>query len=268
MTTPNDRAEGSTRFRARTLSTAAFELMSALAKGDPPPTIPPGGRVSEAQAWDELVEAGIVAPDRALRPAWARVLGDASAADIAFQLSARMGKAGIFSTVSMTPDAGLSITERRRLQVGESEIAIESVEDKVEIALFDPRLIWPAIQRVLPPNEAVRSDPRPGTVQREQTLAAISDIPERSALPDGVRTDLASASVEVSLALSVDLGDRPPAAAIRHWSVGNSGDLLEVRLLGDAVTVVDVPAGTIAREVTWLAVGALELRAQSLREAS
>ncbi|HBO54890.1 MAG TPA: hypothetical protein DD664_07520, partial [Janibacter terrae] len=81
-------------------------------------------------------------------------------------------------------------------------------------------------------------------------------MPERTALPESVLAALAGADVEVNLALRVDNGTSTPFVTSRHWLEADDHRLLEVRLLRDEVTVVDVPHGTVADEVAWLAVGA------------
>ncbi len=62
------------------------------------------------------------------------------------------------------------------------------------------------------------------------------------------------------VALRVDNGTSTPFVTSRHWLEADDHRLLEVRLLRDEVTVVDVPHGTVADEVAWLAVGAFDLR--------
>lgn len=255
-------SERATRLRSRTMSTAALRLLTAEAKGEPPP----GGA---ATVWPELVAAGIAGAPGAVRASWAQLLREASRGDIALEIVSRAGRAGMRSTVTLTPGAGLGITERRRLQVTEREVVVEAVEDAVELSVFDPTLVWPAVRRLLPPSEAVRAEGGRSTALDEQRVAVVGEVPERSVLPDDVLGRLASAQVEVSLTMHVSRGDGvPPAVTQRHWAQADDGGLLEVRVVGGAVEVVDVPAGTIADEVVWLAAGAMDIRARALGVAS
>lgn len=243
-----------TRFRARTIGARTLDVLTRAVRGEPP--------AGHAEQWAELVDAGIATPRRELLPRWHEVLTEAATAPVRFEVDSRMGRAGMRSRISLTPRIGLSITERRRLTVTDDEIAVEAVEDAVEIALFEPRIIWPAVQRTLPPSPAVRAeggaDPR-----LERTVGVIRDVPERSALPDEVLARLAGADVEVGLVLQVDNGSETPFVTARHWLEGDDGRLLEVRLLEEEVEVVEVPAGTVAAEIAWLTVGAFDLRSRA-----
>lgn len=245
-------AAQTTRFRARTIRASSLDLLTQLVRGRAP-----DGRDED---WGELVEAGFCTAERTLRPRWAQVLGEASRAPVGLRVDSRLGRAGMSSTLALTPGIGLSVTERRRLRVTDAHVEIEAVEDAVEIALFDPRLVWPAVQRVLPPSAAVRAEGSAATATDERTVGVIAEVPERTALPESVLAALAGADVEVNLALRVDNGTSTPFVTSRHWLEADDRRLLEVRLLRDAVTVVDVPHGTVADEVAWLAVGAFDLR--------
>lgn len=257
-------ADRGARFRSRTMTTAAVQLLTAEATGVAPPTGADAG-----PAWSELVEAGIASAPGTVKPAWSEMLQETSRGDIAFRVVSRVGRAGMHSTVTLTPGVGLSLTERRRLQVTASEVVVEAVEDAVEMAIFDPSLVWPAVQRVLPPDEAVRAEGGRSTALEERRVAVVDDLPERSGLPQDVRDRLAGANVEVSIAMHVSRGDGlEPAVTQRHWALADDGGLLEVRVGHGAVEVVEVPAGTIADEVVWLAAGAMDIRARALREAS
>ena len=243
-----------TRFRARTIGARTLDVLTRAVRGEPP--------AGHAEQWAELVDAGIATPRRELLPRWREVLTEAATAPVRFEVDSRMGRAGMRTRISLTPRIGVSITERRRLTVTDDEIAVEAVEDAVEIALFEPRIIWPAVQRTLPPGPAVRAeggaDPR-----LERTVGVIRDVPERSALPDEVLARLAGADVEVGLVLQVDNGSATPFVTARHWFEGDDGRLLEVRLLEDEVEVVEVPTGTVAAEIAWLTVGAFDLRSRA-----
>lgn len=244
------------RFRARTIRASTLALLRAAARGEAPP-----GRAEE---WAELVGAGIATRPGVLRPRWQRVLTDAAQAPITLEVDSRLGRAGMRTAVGLTPRLGLAVTERRRLRVTPDEIVVEAVEDVVEVALFDPALTWPAVQRVLPPSATVRaeggSNPR-----EERTVAIIRDVPGRSALPEEVRADLASADVEVNLVLQVDHGTDTPFVTARHWLEGEGHRLHEVRLREGSVEVLRVPTGTIADEIAWLTVGAFDLRSRTGR---
>lgn len=244
-----------TRFRARTIGARTLDVLNHAVRGEPP-----AGHSGE---WAELAEAGIATGQHELEPRWREVLGEASAAPITLEVVSRMGRAGMRSLISLTPRIGLSITERRRLGITDTEVVVEAVEDAFEIALFDPGLIWPAVQRVLPPSHLVRAEGSLASPREEQTVAVIRDVPERSALPPQVLSDLAGADVEVSLALQVDSGREVPFVTARHWLEGAQQQLLEVRLLEGQAQVVRVPAGTIADEVAWLAVGAFDLHSRT-----
>lgn len=242
------------RFRARTIGARTLDVLTGAVHGEPP-----AGHDDE---WAELVAAGIATPGRRLRPAWREVLTEAAAAPIRLEVDSRLGRAGTRTLISLTPRVGLAITERRRLTVTSGEVVVDAVEDAVEIALFDPALTWPVVQRVLPPSPAVRADGAV-TALDERTVGVLRDLPERSALPDPVLTDLAGADVEVGLVLQVDNGTDLPFVTARHWLEGGDGRLREVRLLDDEIRVLEVPRGTIAREVTWLTVGAFDLRSRT-----
>lgn len=251
--------QGHGRLRARTIGARTLEVLNGAVRGEP--------LAGHADQWAELAEAGIATPQRELRPRWREVLTEAATAPVAFEIDSRVGRAGMRSVISLTPRIGLSITERRRLTVSDSQILVDSVEDAVEIALFDPKIIWPAVQRILPPSHAIRADGG-ANPREEQTVGVIRDSPERSALPDSVLADLASADVEVNLLMQVDSGTQTPFVTSRHWFEGDDGQLLEARLLADSVEVVRVPVGTIAEEITWLTVGAFDLRSRAGRVAS
>lgn len=215
------------------------------------------------EAWAELVEAGVATTDRQLLPHWRELLTGASQAPVRFDVESRMGRAGMRSLISLTARYGLSITERRRLTVTDTEIVVDAVEDVVEVALFEPADIWPAVQRVLPPSHLVRADG--GTNPRdERTVGVLRDAPERSAMPEDLLVDLAGADVEVHLMLQVDNGTDLPFVTSRHWLEGGRDQLLEVRLLDGSVEVVRVPTGTIADEVVWLTVGAHDIRSRTV----
>lgn len=252
-------AEEHTRFRARTIRAATLEVLTRAVHGDPP-----SGHEVE---WAELVDARIASAPGALRPRWREVLTEAASAPIAYEISGRMGRAGMHSTITLTPRFGLSLTERRKLTVTDSHVAVEAVEDAVEIALFEPRIIWPAVQRLLPPSPVLRAEDGPSP-REERTVGVITDVPERSALPQEVLQQLAAADVEVNLALQVANGTETPFVTSRHWLEAPGGQLHEVRLLEGAVEVVQVPQGTVAGEIAWLTVGAFDLRARARREAS
>lgn len=248
-----------TRFRARTIRASTLEVLTSAVRG-----APAAGRAAE---WEELFDAGIASDAGELRPRWREVLAEAASAPIAFRVHSRTGRAGMYSAISLSPRVGLSITERRRLTVTDTEVVVDAVEDAVEIALFEPKAIWPAVQRVLPPSRLIRAEGG-ANPREERTVGILRDVPERSALPDGVLADLAGADVEVNLALQVDNGTPTPFVTARHWLEGADDRLLEVRLEDDSLTVVRVPAGSIADEIVWLGVGALDLRSRTQRTAS
>lgn len=253
-------AAQTTRFRARTIRASSLDLLTRLVHA--------GATDGRDEDWGELVAAGFCTPGRTLRPRWAEVLGEASRAPVGLRVEARHGRAGMSSTIALTPRVGLSITERRRLRVTDTHIEVEAVEDVVEIALLEPRLVWPAVQRVLPPSTAVRAEGGAATAMDERTVGVLDEVPERTALPGSVLAALAAADVEVNLALRVDDGTSTPFVTSRHWLETDDHRLLEVRLRQERVEVVDVPHGTIADEVAWLAVGALDLRMRAGRSAS
>lgn len=247
------------RFRARTISAGTLAVLTAATKGDPP--------AGHQREWDELIGAGIAASPGVLRPRWQEVLAETAGAAITMTLVSRSGRAGMRSTISLTPTIGLGLTERRRLTVTDSEVAVDAVEDAVEMALFDPRAVWPAIQRLLPPSDTVRAEGGSKPLE-ERTVGVLREVPERSALPPEVLDELAAADVEVDLALTVDNGTDVPFATVRHWSAPGDGRLHEVRLRDGVAEVVEVPVGTVADEVAWLAVGAFDLRARAMGDAS
>lgn len=259
------------RFRSRRLSTAALQLLTQSTHAAPGPAT-----ADAPAAWAELVDAGIATGPGQVRRPWAELFAEVSRAEIAVRIVSRAGSAGMLSTVTITPRAAVSITERRRLRVTETEVVVEAVEDAVEIAVFDPASLWPAVQRLLPPSPVVRADGGRSTALAERTVAVVADArtasdpttgqaPVRVDLPASVLAELASADVEVSLTMHVDQGEAPPAVTQRHWAAPSGGGLLEVRVAGGAVSVVDVPAGTIADELVWLATGALDGRARAMR---
>lgn len=283
------------RFRARRLSTAALQLITAAthrgtthedgpaqsdrpegADGGPGVETTPSAAVggSQQDAWAELVEAGIADAPGALSPSWAELFAEASRGEIALRLVTRSGQAGMSSTVTITPGAALSISERRRLRVTETEIEVEAVEDAVELAVFDPGSVWPAVQRLLPPSPAVRADGSRRSALTERTVGIVQDrrgtgAPPRVQMPEAVLAELAASDVEVSLTMHVDRGPQAPAAVTqRHWAAQRDGGLLEIRVADGAVSVVDVPAGTIADELIWLVTGAIDMRARAGRAAS
>lgn len=284
------------RFRSRRLSTAALQLITAAthsasthedrparddrsegasaAPGPEPARSADAADEGQQEAWAELVEAGIADAPGALSPPWAELFDEASRGEIALRLVTRSGQAGMSSTVTITPGAALSISERRRLRVTETEIEVEAVEDAVELAVFDPGSLWPAVQRLLPPSPAVRADGSRRSALTERTVGIVQDrrgsgAPPRVEMPEAVLAELAASDVEVSLTMHVDRGPQAPAAVTqRHWAAQRDGGLLEIRVADGAVSVVDVPAGTIADELIWLATGAIDLRARAGRAAS
>lgn len=287
------------RFRSRRLSTAALQLITATTrsatKRDPTTREDrsaqsgrsdgaAGPRVEDTpgaaddkhsqDAWAELVEAEIADAPGALSPPWAALFDEASRGEIALRLVTRSGQAGMSSTVTITPGAALSISERRRLRVTETEIEVEAVEDAVELAVFDPGSLWPAVQRLLPPSPAVRADGSRRSALTERTVGIVQDrrgagAPPRVEMPEAVLAELAASDVEVSLTMHVDRGPQAPAAVTqRHWAAQRDGGLLEIRVADGAISVVDVPAGTIADELIWLVTGAIDLRARAGRAAS
>ena len=224
------------RFRSRRLSTAALQLITATTrsatKRDPTTREDrsaqsgrsdgaAGPRVEDTpgaaddkhsqDAWAELVEAGIADAPGALSPPWAALFDEASRGEIALRLVTRSGQAGMSSTVTITPGAALSISERRRLRVTETEIEVEAVEDAVELAVFDPGSLWPAVQRLLPPSPAVRADGSRRSALTERTVGIVQDrrgagAPPRVEMPEAVLAELAASDVEVSLTMHVDRG--------------------------------------------------------------
>lgn len=245
-------AQAPGRIRARTLRAGTLDILTRAVRGEV---------VEDEAAWSELIEAGVATPDRELLTHWRELLTDASRAPVRFEIDSRMGRAGMRSLISLTPRLGLAITERRRLAVTDTEVAVETVEDAVEVALFDPSDIWPAVRRVLPPSHLLRaeggSNPR-----EERPVGVLRDAPDRSAMPPEVLADLAGADVETHLMLQVDNGSDVPFVTTRHWLDGERDQLLEVRLLEGAVEVVHVPTGTVADEIAWLTVGAFDIRSR------
>ncbi len=254
------------------LSAAAFAVLSEATGGDPT-----AGRAVQGprrdEAWAELVRAGLATAPGQVVTAWRDLLGEAAKGEIVFEVVSRMGQAGMSSRFSLLGEGGLSVTEKRRLTVTDSEVVVDAVEDAIEVTIFPPTMLWPAVRRVLPPDELVRAEPGPDNPLHDEVRAVVTDVPERSSLPQEVLDQLAAADVEVSLAMQVLIGPDPEqgatktAEAQRHWA-RSGGDLLEVRIADQAVSVVAVEPGSVASELVWLAVGAMEMRAQSLTGAA
>lgn len=242
------------RVRPRTIRAQTLDVLTRTVRGESVP--------GEDAAWAELVAAGVATPDRRLEPHWHQLLAEAAQAPVRFEIVSRMGRAGMRTLISLAPGHGLAVTERRRLTVTDTEVVVDAVEDAVELAIFDPSLLWPAVKRVLPPSHLLRADAAARS-RDEQTVAVLRDAPERSALSDAVLADLAGADVEVQLLLQVDHGGGVPLVATRHWLEGEHQQLLEVRLVEDRAEVVQVPTGTVADEVTWLTMGALDIRSRA-----
>ena len=248
-----------TRFRARTIRATTLWVLTETVAGRPP-----SGHEPE---WTELVQARIASSPGVVRPTWLEVLTDVASGPVVMTVNGRMGRAGMRSTITLTPRFGLSLTERRRLTVTDSEVVVDAVEDVVEIALFEPGDVWPAVQRVLPPSALVRADGG-SSPRAERTVGLVQQAPRRADLPPEVLTDLAAADVEISLMIQVDSGGETPFVGTRFWSETPDRGLLEVRLREGATEVVDVPQGSIADEIVWLAAGAHDLRTRAAREAS
>ena len=214
-----------------------------------------------AHRWPELITHGMATAPGRLDPAWAEVITQAARGRLAWRVVARQGGSGVAADLSVLPSVGLCLAERRRLSVSAQAVEVLATEDAVTVGIFQPEDIWPTIRRFIPPDPALRADPGPDHPGAEVLRARIT--PERDDLPPEVLAALAAADSELSIALHADRGPAGAVLAHRHWAVSD-GRLLEIRLVDGRVDVVECPAGSVASEVLWLAVGASELLAEAV----
>lgn len=224
--------------------------------------------VDSDAAWDELVRAGLATARGTVDPRWAQVLRGAAAADHTYRVVARQGELGTATSISLMPAAGLgvSVTERRRLQVTDAEVVVAAVEDAVEIALFRAKDLWGAVRRVLPQVEQVVADPAPTLPRDEVSVAEVDLAAGETRIPEMLHEALAGAQVEVSLGMLVLLEDDRSVSAQRHWALTDQG-LLEVRVRPTDVEVVRVEPGAIGHELVWITTGALQMQSEGRRSA-
>lgn len=224
----------------RRLSLPAYNTAVGSARAEPSGLTGTSSATGEVDAWAELEESGL-ARDGHLTPEWTRALAGADRAPVTITLAARHDRMVFDTDVALLPGLGLTVTQRSVVGDEPSETLHEPV---VELVAFSPDLVWPVVRRVLPPQEAVRADPRPTPPSQRRTIGA-DDAARESVLAGG--------DAQVSLLVSIHTPEGTAPFGLHRWVLVDD-DLYEVN--GTDPEVVAVQPGAIAHELVYLVTGA------------
>lgn len=167
-------------------------------------------------------------------------------APVRIQLIATAGERGTATRVTIVDDRVLLVTQP--LAEVDGQIAVGG---EAQLAFARPEGIWPAIAETLPPLQAFQlGRPEPGAADREIPASEANGLLAREQANLQVRVE---AWQEVTV---------PARVWARLWSVVD-GRLLDVRTRQGELRVTERPAGSVAAELEWALVGALDVVAQT-----
>lgn len=141
----------------------------------------------EVPAGDDMLRleweaAGIISPDGALEPDWARALRVTQDAMIGTEVISVYAGIVFSATLFLMGEDLVCVTARATYRDDEpgGELTIDAVHPLLEVALGPSADPWLLLRRVLPPLEELRADPREpdAASTRELALAGV-EIPER-----------------------------------------------------------------------------------------
>ncbi|MFD6140083.1 hypothetical protein [Promicromonospora sp. NPDC060271] len=206
------------------------------------------GRILEldAKQWSavraEALEGGGVT---AVGTALAEHLG----APVRATLVSTSGSTGTVTRLTMVGDRVLLVMQVIAERGGETVLAAGA---ELRFATADE--LWPALTPALPPFEALRAPASavPGALGGTTSSAPAGDRAELVRLLDDEQANL-QVTVEAWRE-----GDTPVKVWPRLWSVVD-GKLLDVRTDDGAPAPVERPAGSVAAELQWALVGAMDV---------
>ncbi|MFC8923718.1 hypothetical protein [Cellulosimicrobium sp. NPDC057127] len=217
----------------------------------------------------ELREHGIADETGVLTAAWAAALRDHLAAPVRATLRARSGETGATTRLTLVEDRVLLVHDAVRGELGSRELEVTDVSAHVDVVLVRVDDLWPALVRLLPPSEPLTAGARPGprpadlprTVLGSRDVERLRAGEDLAALPAAARA--VAEDEEASLVVLVEAWPTPATPTVvwsRWWSVAG-GRLLDVQLRDDDVHLVERPPGSVAAELRWALVGAVDTTA-------
>ncbi|PYI68979.1 hypothetical protein CVV68_04045 [Arthrobacter livingstonensis] len=253
------------------LSTAAWQLLSETAAAAlqlpqaPEHVETPWTEDSAAAAWTELHELGLSPAAGEVRWQWLGAVALLLAAPLTVTARATYNGVSTTSALGLRGARGIAVHQRHLSESTGSGTVVTGSEDSVEVTLFDEEKLWPALERLLPPLEAVRAPAKaaPLSATPAAVLGAATDL---GALPEPAASLVAGEDANVTLSVTAAPEGQPARLWTAMWSVAG-GHLYSVRTrntqapaaqAGDMpeVTVTEVPAGHIAHELVFAVVGA------------
>ncbi|MEU4385250.1 hypothetical protein [Promicromonospora sp. NPDC023805] len=195
----------------------------------------------EADAWTRLQESARGGSDDGL----AGILAEHLIAPVKALLVTTQGDRGVRTRLTMVRGELVLVTQRMALVDGETRI-----EPGAQITFSDPEALWPALARTLPDMSVLRA---PADAVANEPDRRLTDL-----TPEGVAELLGRE--EANLQVSVEAyreGGVPAVQWGRLWSVVD-GRLIDVRTRDGEVRLVERPAGSVAKELRWALVGAVD----------
>lgn len=162
------------------------------------------------------------------------------------------GSAGTVTRLTMVGDRVLLVMQVIAERGGETRLAAGA-----ELRFVTADELWPALAPALPPFEALRAPASavPGAQGAPTSSNPAADRAELVRLLDDEQANL-QVTVEAWRE-----GEAPVKVWPRLWSVVD-GKLLDVRMDDGVVAPVERPAGSVAAELQWALVGAVDAAAQ------
>ncbi|RPF20664.1 hypothetical protein [Myceligenerans xiligouense] len=201
----------------------------------------PGSRTLqvETEEWQQLQRAARAGATDGV----AGILADHLDAPVRALLVTTAGDRGVRSRLTMV--GGQTVIVAQRIASVEGELR---VEPGARITFTDPEDLWSSLARTLPDTDLLRA-PAAAAVDDDQPLS----------LPFEEARKLLGRE-ECNLRVQVEAwrgGDRPIMVWGRLWSVTDDR-LLDVRTDDGELRLVERPAGSVAKEVRWALVGAVD----------
>lgn len=164
-------------------------------------------------------------------------------------LIATSGSSGTVTRLTLIGDHALLVIQVIAERDGETFLA-----PGAELRFATADQLWPALTAALPPFEALRAPASAVPGPAQGSTPSTGPVVDRAEL---VRLlDDEEANLQVSVEAWGD-SDAPEVVWPRLWSVVD-GRLLDVRTDDGAVAPVERPAGSVAAELQWALVGAVD----------
>ncbi|MBK8460843.1 MAG: hypothetical protein IPL43_12215 [Micropruina sp.] len=163
-------------------------------------------------------------------------------APVRASLVATAGRLGTMTRLTLVDDRALLVTQPMAEQAGETR-----VDGEVQLVFAKPDEIWTAIASALPPLAALRAPAAAAAPAEAVALAAdqVAALLEREQANVQVRVEAWREATQ------------PAVVWGRLWSVVDDR-LLDVRTSEGALKVTERPFGSVAAELQWALVGAVE----------